>query len=288
MTGQVIKGIGGIYTVKTDDGAIVECNARGKLKRFGDIYIGDYVKLSLFNNGSGAIEEILPRRNILVRPYISNIDAIVICIAPLPKPDFMLVDKLLINCLAENIEPIICVNKVDIADSEFLEFVHKNYDGLAEIVEVSAETGDNFNELLSLVKHKYVCFSGQSAVGKSSIINRIFGEERLAVGEMSRKTDRGKHCTRHIEIFEYGDVRIADTCGFSSLTLSPIPPDELSTYFSDFDEYASKCRFRGCNHIGEPSCAVIKAVNDGELDKARYERYLNLYKACEKQWNNRF
>lgn len=289
MVGQVIKGIGGLYTVRLADGSTIQCSSRGKVRRdCGDIYIGDYVKLSEYNNGRGAIEEVEPRKNALIRPNISNIDAIIICIAPLPKPDFTLIDKLLINCIAELIEPIICINKMDIANEEFIEFVRSNYNGLATIVEVCATDGSGIEALLKLLEGKYVCFSGQSAVGKSTIINTIFGEERMAVGEMSDKTDRGKHCTRHIEIFEYENVRIADTCGFSSLELPSIDPRELSTYFPDFDEYAHSCKFRGCNHIKEPQCAVLDAISSGKIDKARYDRYVNLYNACDKAWRKRY
>lgn len=289
MLGQIIKGVGGLYSVKTDDGKVIECNGRGKLRRtLGDIYIGDIVRVELYNNGKGIIEEVFDRKNCLIRPNISNLDSIVICIAPLPKPDFTLVDKLLINCLSENIEPVICINKSDIADAEFINFVHSNYNGLADIIEVSAYDGNGIEELLKLLSGKYVCFSGQSAVGKSSIINKFFGDQRLAVGELSEKTERGKHCTRHIEIFEYGDVRIADTCGFSSLELPCLEPSTLSTYFSDFDRFAGLCKFRGCNHIKEPGCAVLNAVNEGAIDKARYDRYVKLFNECEKQWRNRF
>lgn len=289
LVGQVIKGIGGLYSVKTNGGEVIECNGRGKLRRtLGDIYIGDIVRIELYNNGNGVIEEVFPRKNCLIRPNISNLDSIVICIAPLPKPDFTLVDKLLINCLSEGIEPILCINKSDIADSGFIQCVHSNYDGLAEIVEVSTYDGSGIDKLLSLLSDKYVCFSGQSAVGKSSIINKFFGDERLAVGELSTKSERGKHCTRHIEIFEYGDIRIADTCGFSSLELPCIEPSTLSTYFSDFDEYADKCKFRGCNHIKEPGCAVVNAVQNGNIDNARYDRYIKLYNECDKQWRNRY
>lgn len=255
----------------------------------GNLYIGDYVEISVYNDNRGAIEKVLPRKNKLSRPYITNIDAIVICIAPLPKPDFTLVDKLLINCLKDNIKPIICINKLDIADEDFLNNVYNSYYDLSDIIKVSAKDGTGIASLIELLCGLYVCMAGQSAVGKSSIINSIVGHKMLETGELSRKTERGKHCTRAVEIFDIGyGIRLADTCGFSVLELEDFKPDELSGYYTDFDAFSKFCKYRGCNHINEPECAVKKAVEEGLLSKDRYDRYLNLYKDLDKKWRNRY
>lgn len=285
--GQVVKGYGGIYYVDMGD-KVVECNGRGRIKLTGEIYVGDYVEVEMFKNGKGAISSILPRVNNLVRPYVANIDSIIICIAPIPKPDYLLVDKLLIGCVKDGIEPIICINKADIADGEFFEEVEKNYNTLATIVKVSAATGEGIDSLCKLIGGKFVAFSGQSAVGKSSIINAITDAD-IKVGELSKKTQRGKHTTRYIEIFKLGnDTRIADTCGFSVLELPLMRPDELSEYFLDFVEVSERCRFKGCNHISEPDCAVKRAVESGELSEERYNRYVKLYNDLEERWRKRY
>ena len=288
LLGQVIKGVGGNYNVLCND-VIYTCTGRGKLRLDGNLFIGDYVEITAYSNMKGAIEKVLPRKNKLTRPYIVNIDAIVICIAPVPKPDYLLVDKLLINCLKQNIKPILCVNKIDLIDDEFLENINNSYRDLAEIVFVSALTSKGIEELTNLIQGQYVAMAGQSAVGKSSIINAIVGRQMLEIGELSRKTERGKHCTRHVEIYDIGHgIRLADTCGFSVLELGDFPPEELSTYYTDFDEFAVDCKFRMCNHINEPDCAVKKAVVEGNLSKDRYDRYLSLYKDLMEKWRKRY
>lgn len=294
--GRVIKGVGGNYNVLSGSEVIV-CNGRGRLRLDGDIFIGDIVKISVFANGKGAIEDILPRKNKITRPYVTNIDMIVICIAPSPKPDFYLVDKLLINCIKENILPILCINKSDLIDDDFKKNVERSYSNLCEICYVNALTGEGIAELISVmtqsVSNKYenivVSMAGQSAVGKSSIINNIVGYQMLEIGALSKKIERGRHTTRSVEIFDIGhNILLADTCGFSILEIENINPDELSTYFTDFDEFACNCKFKGCNHIGEPQCAVKQAVADGRLSKERYDRYIHLYEEILKKWRSRY
>ncbi len=286
--GQVIKGVGGNYNVLSD-GEVIVCNGRGKLRLDGDIFIGDYVEFSVFANGKGAIEKILPRKNKITRPYITNIDMIVICIAPSPRPDFYLVDKLLINCVKQNIKPILCVNKIDLIDSEFKENIEVSYSNLCDICYVNAITGEGIGKLVELMSNNYVSMAGQSAVGKSSIINSIVGYQMLETGALSRKVERGKHTTRNVEIFDIGHgIRLADTCGFSILEIENINPDELSTYFTDFDDFACNCKFNCCNHINEPQCAVKNAVSSGELSKDRYDRYVHLYEELLEKWRKRY
>lgn len=286
--GQVIKGVGGNYNVLSS-GEIIVCNCRGKLRLDGDIFIGDYVEFCQFANGKGAIEKILPRKNKITRPYITNIDMIVICIAPSPRPDFYLVDKLLINCIKQNITPVLCVNKTDLMASNFKKNVEISYHNLCDICYVNAMSGQGIDKLIELMSGNYVSMAGQSAVGKSSIINAIVGHQMLQTGELSRKVERGKHTTRNVEIFDIGHgIRLADTCGFSVLEIENINPDELSTYFTDFDDFAANCKYNGCNHINEPGCAVKNAVQNGELSKDRYDRYVTLYNDLLNKWRKRY
>ncbi|MDE6566039.1 MAG: ribosome small subunit-dependent GTPase A [Clostridia bacterium] len=287
-TGQVIKGVGGNYNVLAD-GNVILCNGRGKLRLDGNIFIGDYVEFVDFENGKGAIEKILPRKNKITRPYITNIDMIVICIAPSPRPDFYLVDKLLINCIKQNITPILCVNKIDLMDKEFKQNVEISYANLCDICYVCSLTGEGIDKLTSLMANNYVSMAGQSATGKSSIINSIVGRQMLETGELSRKIERGRHTTRNVEIFDIGHgIRLADTCGFSVLELENMNPNELSTYFTDFDDFARYCKFNGCNHLVEPDCAVKRAVEQGKLSKDRYLRYVSLYNDLMEKWRKRY
>ncbi len=271
------------------DGNIVTCTGRGKLRMLGDIYIGDYVEISVYKEGKGAIEKILPRKNKLTRPYVTNIDAIVICIAPTPRPDFLLVDKLLINCIKQNIKPIICVNKTDLMDDAFKANVDNSYLDLADIAYVSSVTGEGIDNFVEMIRGTYVSLAGQSAVGKSSIVNAIVGRQMLEVGELSRKVERGKHTTRTVEIFDIGNgIRLADTCGFSVLELTDFDPSELAGYYIDFDEFRKDCKFRGCCHYNEPDCGVKAAVDSGKLSAYRYERYISMYKDLMDKWRRRY
>ncbi|MGN0771053.1 MAG: ribosome small subunit-dependent GTPase A [Christensenellales bacterium] len=288
VVGQVVKGMGGIYTVKTQQGEIFKCFARGKLKRSGEIYIGDMV--SVVVDKEGIIEEILPRKSMLVRPYVSNIETIVIVLAPLPKPDMVLVDKLIIGALQQDVEPVICVNKADMEGAdEILQQVVKDYEGMADIMIISTQTGQGLDELMQKIKGKYVCLAGQSAVGKSSLVNTISGQQKMKVGELSKKGDKGKNTTRHVEIIELEDgTKIADTCGFSMLEMPLIDPATLAGYYTDFDEFAEDCKFRSCTHSDEEVCGVKSAVEQGRLSKERYDRYLRLYKDVKRRWEKRY
>lgn len=287
-SGQIIKGVGGVYTVVTQEGNTVKCYPRGKLKANGELFIGDIVDIVL--DKEGIIESVRPRKTQLVRPFVSNMDCIVIVLAPLPKPDMMLVDKLIIGAIENGITPLICVNKADMQGADkVVEDVVNNYKDEADILVISTQTNQGINELLEKIKGKYVCLAGQSAVGKSSLINCILGEKKQSVGDLSKKGDRGKNTTRHIEIITLDDgTKIADTCGFNKLELPLFEPSRLSGYYTDFDIYADKCKFRGCNHYKESDCAVKKAVEEGKIAKSRYERYVTLFAHIENRWNKRY
>lgn len=280
--------MGGVYTVVTQEGETVKCYPRGKLKSNGALFIGDIVNIAV--DKEGIIESVEPRKTQLVRPYVSNMECIVIVLAPLPKPDMMLVDKLIIGAAENGIVPIICVNKADMEGADKVaEEVASDYKDEADILVISTQTNQGIPEFMDKIKGKYVCLAGQSAVGKSSLINCILGSDKQLTGDLSKKGDRGKNTTRHIEIITLADgTKIADTCGFNKLELPLFEPSRLSTYYAEFDEYADKCKFRGCNHYKESDCAVKRAVEEGKIAKSRYDRYIALFSHIESRWNRRY
>ena len=287
--GRIIKGVAGKYCVKTAEGEILRCFARGKLRKDGELYVGDEVEVDDFGKEC-VIKEVLPRSSMLVRPYVSNIDGIVIVVSPLPKPDFLLVDKLIISCIQQGIDSVLCVNKSDIDEGDrLLEAARKEYGAVTTVLSVSAENGDGIGQLRDIVKGRYYCLAGQSAVGKSSLVNALAGKELMETGEIGEKIGRGKHTTRHVEIIEFEDgTMIADTCGFSMFEIPLFDPMFLASYYIDFDKYRENCRFRGCTHTVEECCGVKEAVELGKIPKERYERYLKLYEEFNKRWEKRY
>ena len=287
FVGQVVKGVCGVYTV-SDGESTVKCYPRGKLRRQGEIFIGDMVEVGC--DKEGIIEGVKPRKSCLTRPYVANIDAVIIVIAPIPKPDFTLVDKLLIGSLEQGIEAFIVINKCELDGAqELYEFARSDYKGQAEIFLTSVDENIGIDELCKRIGKMFVCMAGQSGVGKSSILNALLGEDKCAIGDISIKSARGRHTTRHVEIFKsaYGG-QIADTCGFSMLEMPVIDPSVLREYYPDFEPYAEKCKYRDCRHDCEEDCGVRRAVEEGKLSSGRYERYLKLYKDAIKRWNNRY
>lgn len=288
--GQVIKGVGGLYSVKTDDNMIVRCKPRGKLRREGDIFIGDIVDFQYDKKLEGVIESIHKRKSILIRPYVSNIDGVVIIVSPLPEPNFLLIDKLIIGTIEQNIKPIICINKPDLDGyTNLVKHIRNDYEKLASIVEIDALSGKGGEELKSLIKGKFYALAGQSAVGKSTFLNNLFGKDIMKTGEMSLHVNKGKNTTRHVEIIQFEDgTKIADTCGFDKLIMPVADPNNLASYFVDFDEFLGGCKFKSCLHVEEKICGVKAAVESGELSKDRYDRYLQLYKESVERWNKRY
>ncbi len=226
---------------------------------------------------SYVIEKVLPRKNSLIRPYVSNIDVAIITIAFSPKPDYILVDKILINCRNSKIQPVLCVNKSDLLTDEFRKEIEEDYGDFCEIIYVSAKNNENIEKIEEIIKDKVVCFCGQSAVGKSSIINRLLPDALLEVGELSKKTERGRHTTRTTEIFKMKTGYVVDTCGFTMLENVDISERKLEAFYPDFREASYSCKFRGCEHIHEPECEVKRLVEEGKISKRRYERYVQIY-----------
>ena len=287
IRGQIVKETGGRFFVKTDDGEKIVCSARGKLKEKGELYVGDIVFVD--DDGFPVIEKLEPRESMLVRPYVSNIDGIIIVLAVKPRPDFLLADKMIVGCVQQQLDAIVCVNKCDLDGSgELVAKVKTEYGAIADVVPVCAADGTGMQVVREMVKGRFFCLAGQSAVGKSSMINALCGGERMAVGGLSKNL-RGRHTTRHVEIIEFKDgTKIADTCGFSRYEIPLVDPATLAGCYVDFDDYREQCRFRGCTHTVEECCGVKEAVSEGKLPKERYDRYLQLYEEMSKRWEKRY
>ncbi|MCH5159269.1 MAG: ribosome small subunit-dependent GTPase A [Clostridiales bacterium] len=277
--GIVVKSVGGVFTVRGDDGNKYVCFAPKKLRYNDlDLVVGDRIKFDDIKRGKGVVNEIIPRKNKLTRPEIANVDVCFIVLACEPQPDLYLCDKLLINCFQEKIEPIIVVNKMDVS-ANAAEQVKQNYASVTDIICVSALDNASVMQLTNYLKDgKVACFAGQSAVGKTSILNALLPNFNGATGGLSAKSGRGMHTTRHSELHAVGDGYIVDTCGFSLCDFKGIRSDELRLYLDDFVELSHGCKFTSCTHTVEPDCAVKLAVEQGRLCNARYERYLEEYR----------
>ncbi len=270
MQGQVYKVHTDSYSVKCED-KIYKCKARGVLKIKSDgISVGDFVE---FNQNT--IEKVLPRKNRFIRPNVANVDLIVAVVSPEPKPDYYLIDKLYLNAVKENVEFVIVNNKTDL-NSELFEYIKKEYSGLGiKFLSVCAKNGQGIDELKSLLNDKLTVLAGQSAAGKTSIINTMFNLE-LTVGALSQKILRGKHTTTRSEIFESERIKIIDSPGFAVID-AMVTIDELPECYPEYFELSSMCKFRGCKHITEPECKVKEMVDKGVLSLKRYNRYLEIY-----------
>lgn len=287
-SGTVVKSVGGVFTVLTEDNNKFVCFAPKKFRYNDlDVMVGDKVCFEDIKRGKGVVTEIVPRKNKLSRPEIANVDVCFIVVACEPQPDLYLVDKVLINCFQEKIEPVIVVNKMDLGD-QIATLVEQNYKGIADIVCLSA-----FNDSVNLLKPyfnggKVACFAGQSAVGKTSILNALLPDVKGVTGGLSEKSGRGVHTTRHSSLHRCFGGYLVDTCGFSLCDLHGIRSDELRLYLDDFVEISHDCKYPSCTHTVEPDCAVKRAVESGQLCKARYERYLEEYNELKEFEKNQY
>lgn len=278
MTGTIIKALAGVYTIRVADGETHDCKGRGRLRYEGaSPRVGDLVELVPSPDGGyGTVERILPRRNSFVRPPVANIDYMVIVAAAVnPITDPFLIDRMAVIAAMSDAETVIVLNKVDLDSADTL---HEIYTRAGfPVFRVSAETGEGTAELLAFLRGKISVFTGNSGVGKSSILNALGLE--IKTGEVSEKLGRGRHTTRHTEIFEVDGALIFDTPGFSSFDTSMmerLPREDLEHAFIDFRPFIGQCRFRNCAHEKEPDCAILGAVARGEIGKSRHESYLRL------------
>lgn len=285
MENVVIKKLSNNFWVRLKNGEVVMAKPRGTLKSRG-IFVGDKVEV-YYDKDDCMIEKVLERKNLLIRPPLANLDKLVIVMSCVPKPDFYVLDKLLLFSYSYGIEPIVVINKQDISQ-EINDYIDSVYGKIVDVVHISAKTGQGFDNLKVLLKDKLSALVGQSAVGKSAIINSLVGKNFAKEGDLSKKVNRGKNTTRHCEIFIKDDFLIADTAGFTALdeTLLPIPYFELHLYYKDYLPYVAKCKYSDCKHVNESvnDCAVKRAVQDGELDAKRYKRYTEIYKILEQRW----
>lgn len=296
MEGVIVRGRGGFYTVRDEKGAEYVLRAKKKFRRQKiSPLVGDRV---YFTPGEGReegkeedgwVEEILPRVSQCLRPPVANISLLCIVAAPEPAPDWLLVDKLLIFARKQHIQTLLILNKADLPKAEETAALAKSMYAGAEIdiCRVSAQNGQA-EELIRYLKGHTCCFSGQSGVGKSTLLNALFGLHQ-ETGDISQKILRGKNTTRHAELFSFGDIRVIDTPGFSLLEMDEVfDPVLLRDYYPEFAPYEGECRFSPCYHGTEPGCAVLRAAKEGKIDAHRLERYHTLLSDCRQTWRERY
>lgn len=289
INGTILKGIGGFYYVEAADKKIYECKPRGVFRKEKIIPLaGDNVTISVDENNKNSIDRILDRKNYFNRPPVANVDNLVIVSSTCdPKPNLLIIDRLTAVAVFKGVKPIIVFTKDDLSSADEYTEIYKNA-GFATF-SVSNETGEGVDEVKRCLENGISVFTGNSGVGKSSLINRIFPGFELETGEISRKLGRGRHTTRHVELYPFGNGYIADTPGFSSLdfeTNDLIRKDELADCFPDFAEYLGSCKFSSCAHVNDKGCQIVEAVRNGKIEKTRHESYVTMYNEVKniKDW----
>lgn len=290
LNGTIIKGIGGFYYVEAAD-EIYECKARGVFRKEKlSPLVGDKVSISINENAENTIDEIMPRKNALTRPPVVNIDNLIIVVSTVePKPSTLVIDKLIAVAEHKNIEPIIVVTKSDLASAQEIFDIY-TLAGFKTII-VSNETKDGVDEVKTVLKDKISALTGNSGVGKTSLLNNLDETLALKTAQISKKLGRGRHTTRQAELYRVCDGFVVDTPGFSSFEIDKsdiILKDELAYCFRDFSDYIEKCKFYpSCTHSADKGCAVVEAVNEGKISKSRHNSYVQLYNEVKdiKEWN---
>lgn len=290
IDGRIIKGIGGFYYVETTD-AIYECKARGIFRKQGiSPLVGDTVKISVNVNAENTIDDIIDRKNSLVRPPLANLDQLFI-VASLVDPNIntTVIDRLIGIAELKNIEPIIVLTKIDLSqDAEYYKNIYEKAG--FKVILCDNNTGRGSEEVKELIKGNISAFTGNTGVGKSSLLNSIDSSLEIITGETSKKLGRGKHTTRHCELYKINGGYVADTPGFSYIDLEryeKIMKDDLPLCFREFEPFLEKCRFQtNCSHINDKGCAVVDAVNKGLISKERHQSYIDLYNEVKdiKEW----
>ena len=287
--GRIKKALSGFYYVE-GDGEILQCRARGKFRKEGiSPLVGDWVEVRELGNGEGYVEAVKPRKNAFLRPAVANVDQIVIIASEaIPKTDPYLIDRLSAIAALRDCGVVVVLNKCDLNSAEDLYHIYRAA-GFPTI-RVSAETGEGLSELKPLICGKLSAFTGNSGVGKSSILNALDSEFHLQVGEISEALGRGRHTTRHIELYHLDcGADVVDSPGFASFDSEELNLElkrRLPETFPDFEPYLYSCRFVGCSHTKEKGCAVLAALKDGVLQRSRHDSYLRLYEELKplKEW----
>lgn len=283
MQGKIVKGIAGFYYVHAEDLCIYECKARGIFRRENiKPLVGDDVELEVLDpvEKEGNIRKILPRRSKLIRPAVANIDqALVLFAIRKPEPNFNLLDRFLIMMEQQGLSSVVCFNKSDLVSGKEQRDLKSAYEACGyEVHFISVAEQKGLEEVRKILQGKTTAVAGPSGVGKSSLINYLHPQAEMETGAVSEKIDRGRHTTRHSELFALDkESYIMDTPGFSSLQLFDMEKEELKNYYPEFRAYEDKCRFRGCVHISEPGCGVKEALADGKISSVRYYNYTVLY-----------
>lgn len=291
LNGILMKSIGGFYFVRCD-GKEYECKARGSFRKSGNSpVVGDRVVISVPEDGFASIEEIKPRINKLKRPALANIDTLVIvCSTVDPEPNFTVIDKMTAAAVNNNMIPAIVVSKNDLKSGEQIAEIYRNSE--FPVFLCSPDDTEDVKKLKAFLKGKVSAFTGNSGVGKSTLINRIFPELELQTGQISRKLGRGKHTTRVVELFEIDGCFVADTPGFSTVDLQRyemIDKTQLQYCFPEFEKYLCECQFTSCSHTCEKGCRILQAVADGEIEPSRHKSYVAMYNEVKdiKEWELR-
>lgn len=283
--GIIVKALSGFYYVDEGNGVLITCRARGKFRheRLSPL-VGDYVRFTPLENGHGALDEILPRKNEFQRPAVANIDQLVIIASQAtPVTDPFLIDRVVSIAEGRGCQSIICINKCDLERGDTLEQIYR--DAGFHTIQVSAETGQGIEELRSLIIGKVSAFTGNSGVGKSSILNALEPGMAIKTGEVSEKLGRGRHTTRHVELFRLScGALVADTPGFSAFDTEKMElrrKEELQYTFREFKPFLDQCLFQDCAHIKEKGCAVRQALKDGKIHPSRHQSYIRLYEQAK-------
>ena len=291
MEGKIVKGIAGFYYVYVETMGLYECKAKGIFRnRKVKPLVGDNVSIEVIDEAEkkGNIVDILPRENELIRPAVSNVDqAMIVFAVKQPDPNLNLLDRFLVMMEYQNIETIICFNKTDIGDDSLMDELRTVYNQAGyRVIFTSTTEETGVEEVECLLRGKSTVFAGPSGVGKSSMLNALTKDYTMETGQVSNKIGRGKHTTRHSEIFHIAEnTYVIDTPGFSSLFVPGMTKERLEDCFPEFYQYAGSCRFVGCAHINEPDCQVKEALENGSISESRYHNYKLMYEELKDQEN---